>query len=315
MSVDQIENPVARTFPVREDRSEAPDWFTKALAATPERSMVSVGDAQIELLTWGERGRPGLLLVPGMCAHADWWSFIAPMFLPRYRVAALSLSGMGASSWRPKYFYEDSAQEVIGCADAAGLYDSGRAPVFIGHSHGGWAVFYTALKYAQRMSGGILIDTAYNARGPADRPEVAAPSNPGTERLYDSHDEAIERFRLYPDQPYENDYITDFIARRSVKKVATPAGDRWTWRFDPQIFANISPDGFALQNQPAPLLHLIGERSLMMARTGGDQPPMLRRYMPTVRIPEAGHHIMVDQPLALVAAIRVALAQLFRPQA
>jgi pimeloyl-ACP methyl ester carboxylesterase len=313
--IDQIEHPVAAAL-LRDPRHNAPEWFAKAVGVTPERSMVPVGEAQIELLTWGERGRPGLLFVPGMCAHADWWSFIAPTFLPRYRVAALSLSGMGSSSWRPKYYYEHSAEELIVCAEAAGLYGSGQAPVFIGHSHGGWAAFYAALKFPERMAGAILIDTAYNARGPADRPAVeAAPAEPVKEMVYDTLEEALNRFRLYPDQPCENDFITDFIARRSVKKIATPAGDRWTWRFDPQIFVNISPDGFPLQNQPAPLTHLIGERSLMMARTGGDQPPLLRRYMPSVRIPEAGHHIMIDQPLALVAAIRAVLAQFRKVQA
>src|ERR1700722_18279934 len=89
----------------------APSWFTSAIAVEPERSTVAVGDAQIELLTWGERGRPGLLLAPGLCAHADWWSFIAPLFLPHYRVAAMSLSGMGGSSWRPVYRFEDNAEE------------------------------------------------------------------------------------------------------------------------------------------------------------------------------------------------------------
>ena len=38
---------------------------------------------KLEVLTWGEVGKPGLLFVHGNSAHADWWSFIAPFFAER----------------------------------------------------------------------------------------------------------------------------------------------------------------------------------------------------------------------------------------
>src|SRR5688572_46576 len=56
----------------------APAWFKAALADEPERSLVDSDGSKIELLTWGELGKPGLLLVHGNSAHADWWSFVAP---------------------------------------------------------------------------------------------------------------------------------------------------------------------------------------------------------------------------------------------
>ena len=46
----------------------------------PERSFVEVDGAGIELLTWGDQGKPGILFLHGNGAHADWWSFIAPFF-------------------------------------------------------------------------------------------------------------------------------------------------------------------------------------------------------------------------------------------
>jgi len=61
---------------------QAPHWFTDALDAAPHRERLDVAGAGVELLTWGERGRPGLLLLHGSAAHADWWRFIAPFFLP-----------------------------------------------------------------------------------------------------------------------------------------------------------------------------------------------------------------------------------------
>src|SRR4051812_1115568 len=64
----------------------APQWFHEALAKTPERSLVATPRGRIEALTWGERGRPGLLFLHGNGAHADWWSFICPFFADEYRV-------------------------------------------------------------------------------------------------------------------------------------------------------------------------------------------------------------------------------------
>ena len=81
----------------------APAWFDKALADAPERTTVEVEGAAIELLTWGEVGKPGLVFLHGNGAHADWWSFIAPFFAADYRIAALSWSGQGGSGWRERY--------------------------------------------------------------------------------------------------------------------------------------------------------------------------------------------------------------------
>ena len=75
----------------------APDWFEQALRHAPQRTWHEVAGARIETLAWGEIGKPGLLLLHGNGAHADWWSFIAPLLASDYRVAALSWSGMGGS--------------------------------------------------------------------------------------------------------------------------------------------------------------------------------------------------------------------------
>lgn len=84
--------PLAR---FRGETPEAPRWFQQAIAQAPERRRIPVSGAGIELLTWGEIGKPGLLFLHGNGAHADWWSFIAPFFAADWRVAAISWSGMG----------------------------------------------------------------------------------------------------------------------------------------------------------------------------------------------------------------------------
>src|SRR5436190_7704861 len=127
----------------------APPWFEWAIAQEPERNFVESGGAKIECLAWGERGKPGLLFVHGASAHADWWSFIAPFFADDYRVASISLSGMGASDWRETYTFEGFATEIWEGAKAAGLYEAPVKPIYVGHSFGGSQVFYSAARHPQ----------------------------------------------------------------------------------------------------------------------------------------------------------------------
>src|ERR1700722_598966 len=147
----------------------SPAWFDKALAQAPERSFVPVDGAKIELLTWGELGKPGLIFVHGNSAHADWWSFIAPFLADQYRVAALSLSGMGGSDWRETYTFEVFAEEIHECAKAAGLYAAAVKPIYIGHSFGGSQVFYSAGMHPERMRAAVLVDTGFG--GPPTKEE------------------------------------------------------------------------------------------------------------------------------------------------
>src|SRR5690606_40879383 len=99
-----------------------------------ERRFHEVDGARIETLVWGEAGRPGLLFLHGNAAHADWWSFIAPFFLPQYRVVALSWSGMGSSEWRDEYSLDGFVAEALMIAEAERLFSSASKPVVVSHT-------------------------------------------------------------------------------------------------------------------------------------------------------------------------------------
>ena len=48
----------------------APAWFVRAVAAEPERSDFDVAGCRVHDRAWGERDRPGLVLVHGGAAHS-----------------------------------------------------------------------------------------------------------------------------------------------------------------------------------------------------------------------------------------------------
>ncbi len=287
-------------------RPPAPAWFDHALAATPERTFVMVEGARIETLAWGKRGDPGILLLHGNGAHADWWSPLAPFFAADgYRVAALSWSGMGGSDWRGSYAPALFAREVLAVCDATGLCDAAAKPILLAHSFGGFIAAYCASHHGDRFGAVISADTPVRPPGFVhDGP----PSRSHPNRVYPTFEAALSRFRLAPSQPCENLWYVDHIARGSIKPA--PEGG-FTWKFDPFVFRDMtfSETGRALGEARCPVAYLWGERSILM-------PPDVVAYMRTVApagarfvpIPEAAHHLMLDQPLPFVAAIRGLLA-------
>ena len=291
--------------PFQGEKPPSPAWFDAAIAQAPQRSMIAVEGADIELLTWGEVGKPGLLFLHGNGAHADWWSFIAPFFTKDWRVAAISWAGMGDSDWREAYSGETFAAEIFAAIDAAELEAGGIKPILVGHSFGGFPTLYCAALHADRLRGVVMADSSIQPpekrwKGPPPRPDAA-------NRVYPTLEAALARFRLAPPQPCENLYIADFIARRSLKAV----DGGWTWKFDPAIWQRFKmPDLGALLTQIAcPAALMWGERSnLMHAETLDYMIAQMPKDVLLLPLPDADHHVMIDQPLAFVAGLRGLLA-------
>lgn len=292
----------------------APAWFDRAIAVTPERGRITVAGAGIETLAWGKVGAPGLLLLHGGMAHADWWSFIAPFFAATHRVAALSWSGMGGSDWRPAYRIDTYTEEMLAVAEATGLFAAETKPVVLAHSFGGFPTMRCARTAGDRFSGMMILDspvlTPEQRRKRAERRKDEPP--PRDTRIYASEAEALARFRFSPNQPCENFYIVDFIARHSLRQVTAPDGRQgWTWKFDPFMWARLDRQEGAddLSHARCRMATLWGGLSSLFQ---DDVITYVKSLAPKetlfVEIPEAHHHVMADQPLALVAAVRAVMA-------
>lgn len=278
----------------------APAWFTSALSEAPNRSMLVVDGAAIEILTWGDRGKPGILFLHGNGAHADWWSFIAPFFSSEYRVAAFSWSGMGGSDHRPAYSIGGFIEEILAIVDATGIADAGR-PLVVAHSFGGFPMMAAVHARGERFAGAVIVDTPFRPLGePGGRPPNATDR---PHRIYPTLAAALARFRFAPVQGCANAYIADWIARGSLREV----DGGWTWRFDPYLWSHFNAgDTLALLDSPrCPVALMWGERSELMPP---DRVAAVRALLPAgspaIAVPDAEHHVMVDQPLAFVSALR-----------
>jgi pimeloyl-ACP methyl ester carboxylesterase len=280
-----------------------PDWARAAIDTPHERGFVEVAGAAIEWIAWGPAGSPGLLLLHGNGAHADWWRFTAPLLAEGgLRVAAVSWSGMGNSDHRPRYSLDLFLAEALAAAETAGL---GPCFAVAGHSFGGVPAVGLARRHADRVRRAIVIDTPF---GEMRRPRPARDQRPPRgHRIYPTRTEALASFRWAPMQPSPNLWAADFIARTSLKAVDSG----FSWKFDPFLWQNFrfdDPSGL-LSGGGAPLDYVWGEQSLLVeagvvARIRALMPPGTR----FVGIPDAHHHVIADQPIALVTALRALLA-------
>lgn len=287
-----------------------PAWFEWAVSQPVTEHAVDVEGCSIHYLRWpvktstaisGGRSRPGLIFVHGGGAHARWWQFIAPYFTRGFDVVAIDLSGMGESGYREAYSSDQRAREVRAVLRAAGHHSGAYV---VGHSLGGFIGMRFGATYGQEIEGVVIVDS------PIRRPEaseLAPPPYIGQHKVYPSLDYAIGRFRVLPSQPCANSYVLDFIACHSLRAVK----GGWQWKFDPKA---MGPQSFG-QSYREQLGQLSCRSALMYGEesalvdddTASYMSGLMGAQAPIIAIPDAHHHVMLDQPLAFVAGLRAVL--------
>jgi pimeloyl-ACP methyl ester carboxylesterase len=278
---------------------EPPSWFTAAMDAPVDQRTVDVDGATISYRAWGDRGDVGIVLVHGGAAHARWWDHVGPLLEGGRRVVALDLSGHGDSGRREAYTLDQWSKEVLTVAAAAGIV---TPPTVIGHSMGGFVALRAASLYGSSLAGVVAIDSPVRDITPEER--AARERNAfGPLRVYPSPDAAMARFHPIPDQP-ALPYITAHIARTSIRTVE----GGWSWKFDPRIFARHQLTQERLTRLDCRVALFRAEHGIVSPQLSEIMYDRLGRLAPVIEIPAAGHHIMLDQPVALVTGIRTLLS-------
>jgi pimeloyl-ACP methyl ester carboxylesterase len=280
------------------DSAAPPAWFTAALAAPVTQPTTIVADVPIAYRAWGSPGGRGIVLVHGGAAHSRWWDHIGPLLASDRRVVAIDLSGHGDSGRRPSYSLDGWAREVLTVAEDAGI---AAPPTVIGHSMGGLVTLRVAALFGSGIEGAVVIDAPFREKAPEEN--AAQERRAFAElRVYPSREAILARFRPVPDQPVIS-YIAGHVAATSIRQV----DGGWTWKWDPAVFDHAMP--------PAPLARVDcrvalfrAEHGILSAELSDVMYDRLGRVAPVIEIPASAHHIMLDQPIALVAAIRTLLS-------
>lgn len=274
-----------------------PAWAAAALAQAPLHSEVTVDGCAVHVRTWGPAGAPVVVLVHGGAAHSGWWDHVAPLLTAAHRVVALDLSGHGDSAWRPRYGLAQWAREVLAVGEAAG----GKVPpVVVGHSMGGWVAATAGADAGDRLGGIVILDTPTQGGPPEER--LREPARPT--RVYASRAEALRRFRTLPTQESVLPWVAAHVAEESLREV----DEGWTWKFDPGLFGPQDRPAHTLPRPRCRAAYVRAERGLVSQAMADEVAVRLGPGVPVVTLPAAGHHLMLDQPLALVAVVRTLLA-------
>lgn len=278
-----------------------PQWFTHALAAPCESNYVDAAGTVVHYLSWNAREthKPGLLFAHGFRAHARWWSFIAPFFVERYRVASLDFSGMGDSGARDQYTDEIYSRDLVAVIEHARF----EGPAVVGHSFGGGRVLHACAHHPERIGRAVVIDSHVQLN---DGEPKVRPTELRQKKIYPTYDAARARFRLVPAQNRAANYIVNHVAEHSIKRV----DDGWTWKFDDARRRQRTQRNHSsmLASIATPVAYVYGDSSAVVSHEHARE---IVSHIPNCRgpiaIPESHHHVMLDQPLPLVAALRALL--------
>ncbi len=295
---------------------DLPEWFHSALAVAREEGFVEVDGVRIHYFRWGDPSLSPILMTHGFLAHARCFAFIAPLLAADYHIVAYDLSGMGDSAARPDCDARARGEEMIGVAEALGLFDGPAKPVIIAHSFGS-SVGLTAMEMAgERFAGLILCDLMIL------RPEILEErwsqgnSRPGSgdpdkpQRRYPDYPSARSRYVLSPPQSAGEPFLMDYMAFHSLRQ----SEDEWTWKFDPEVFRQ-DKTGQDWRGMGQRLVEVAGRKAIVHGEQSvlftADSAKYVRELggtdIPMVAIPCAAHHLMLDQPLAFTAALRTVL--------
>jgi pimeloyl-ACP methyl ester carboxylesterase len=279
----------------------APAWFQWALRQ-PRRSLFAQsGGMRIHYAAWNheDRAKPGLLFLHGFLGHSHWWDFIAPFFTQRFRVYALDFGGMGDSDARTHYPIDSFIGDI-----AAVMRDAGIAPgIAVGHSFGGSRLLQACALAPETIRRAIVLDSYFALDPKEPRPRHERRPAP---RPYADLATGLARFRLLPPQDCPR-WIFDHIARHSLRQTR----EGWTWRFDPRLRELPPPEGDRelLERVRIPVDYVRAEHSSIVSaeRARGIVAAIPGARGP-VTVPRAHHHLMLDQPLALMATLKGLLA-------
>ena len=294
----------------------APEWLVPLLAAPVQQGHVDALGCSINYFEWGDRGNPPLILLHGFLAHAGCWAAIAPSLAVDRHVVAYDFSGMGDSGTRETYTVEARVAELMAVARHTGQFDHDIKPVIVAHSYGGHVALSALEQHGDDFGGAVICDLM------AMRPERLAKHferrrPPGSQnpdrpnKIYPDYETARGRYVLSPPQEAGVPYLVDYMAYHSLREVA----GGWCWKFDPGVYRHDPrmKDGWQrtsnrIVETPGRKAVIYGEQSLLF---DADSAAYLRELggkdFPIISIPQAHHHIMLDQPIAMVSALRSVL--------
>lgn len=262
---------------------------------------VRVAGLDLRLQDYGTAGKPPLLCLHGGAANAHWYDFVAQGFTGDYHVRALDFRGHGDSAWDPAeppdYSYERHAADVHELTEKLDLRDF----VLIAHSMGGMVSSVYTANYPGRLKALIIVDS--NLTMTQER--IAAYHEVGMRegRQYASEEEFVEAYRVRPPGGTAPREVVRYIARLSGRRYDD---GMWRHKVDRKVYANRQfVDSYPLWSRiKVPVLLMKADLSERMTPEALAEISARAPHVQVATVPEADHHITLDNPAGFIRAAR-----------
>jgi pimeloyl-ACP methyl ester carboxylesterase len=276
----------------------------EARAAPFEERFIEVNGVKLHYLDYGTPGRAPMLCLHGGAVNAHWFDFVAPGFTADYHMRSLDQRGHGDSARAepPEYSYDAYAADLHEIVKKLDLRDF----VLMGHSMGGLVSLIYAATYPGRVKKLVLIDSTLVAT--PDRVALLHQVGAREGKTYPTHDDFIENFRVRPAGTTAAPEILRYLAERSGRE---GADGLWRHKFDRNVYAKRVLIDFPpyWDRIDVPALYVKGGRSNRItpeiARDARTRCP----HFELVEVPDADHHVTLDNPGGFVEAVRRWLAR------
>jgi pimeloyl-ACP methyl ester carboxylesterase len=250
----------------------------------------------LHCLDYGGQGRPLLLFLHGGSAHAHWWDFVAPAFTERFHVMALDQRGHGDSPWTREWAY-GTRHYIADLHQIITAWKLGR-PILVGHSMGGHNVLVYAGTYSQTVRAIAAIDS------PATYPPFARQAlkemAQRPSRRFDSLEAAVAAFRTVPDGTMAAPEVMRHIALNSFRQ---DDEGKWVHKMDRRTMLREPIDGWPLLAQIQCSALYVRPASSPMPRDYGQEIAARMPHGHLAIVPDSHHHVLLDNPTGLIAAL------------
>jgi pimeloyl-ACP methyl ester carboxylesterase len=278
----------------------------QAATAWPEPTsrFVEVDGVKLHYLDWGgDPNKHTFLLLHGGAAHVHWWDTVAPLLVPYGRVIALDFRGHGRSAWAnpPHYGPQWYVRDVEGV-----VAHLGTRVILVGHSMGGAVSQWVATLRPELLEALIVVDAPHGPP-PLFRRLMwrwRRKAQGGQRPLLDSAEAIKRKFRLQPPGTY---LTRDDLARLALLGSEQLPGGKWAFRLDPNTRAwrkiearTRKPE---IRKLRMPVLILRGAESTLVSSWKARRMRGQIRGAVFKEIPQAFHHVPLDNPTATAQAI------------
>jgi pimeloyl-ACP methyl ester carboxylesterase len=170
-------------------------------------------------------------------------------------------------------------------------------------------------RVGERFLGAVVIDSPIGSPDPDEGYTVLRKTDEAGEvranKIYPTMEEPIARFRFLPNQPCDQLYLVDHIAREGLTRAPMAGGGAgWAWKFDPAHGRNfeIHYERDLFLAPRCPLAFFYGEQSAFTQGDGfGHLKERTRGRAPFITMPAVHHHLMMEEPLAFITGLRTLL--------